>query len=277
MEHLSTELQRWQACVRRSRNERTESETEVWRRLAPWYDDWARHNDYVSRALARIAAQVDANSRILEVGPGTGGFTLRLARLFKEVVAVEPSPDMRTVLERHLADAGIANVQLVAGRIEEALPDLAGPFELALASHSLYDVEPVDQVISGLMRVARHVAILMGTGDRPGWYDALYARFRGKTRIPAGGFREFYSVLMEMGVLADVEILSTRCNYVYDGEDAMLDWWQGELGLDASRRDELRAELTPRAERRGDRIGIYGISRSALMWIDRDRNRFSPG
>jgi len=270
-----TALERWQTQVRASRANRNESEEHLWQRLAQWYDDWARHNDYVARVLPRLLAYVDAESRVLEIGPGSGAFTLPLARAVHHIVAFEPSAAMRRVLESKLADAAIVNVRVIPQPIEEGLAELDGEFDVAFASHSLYNIEPMDQVVSALVRLARHVVILMGTGDEVEWQQALYLQFRGAPRVLPASFREFYPLLMEMGIYADVEILPTSFNYVYDSEDALLDDWQPRLQVEASRRDELRAALARYVERRGDALGIYSINRSALMWIERERNVFT--
>ncbi|MEW5719030.1 MAG: class I SAM-dependent methyltransferase [Chloroflexota bacterium] len=269
-----TALERWQAQVRVCRDDRRESEEQTWQRLASWYDDWARHNDYTARVSPRLLACVSDTSRVLEIGPGSGAFTVPLARAVKQIVALEPSANMRRVLADKLDEAWLTNVQIVAHTVEEGLAKLDGEFDLAFASHSLYNVEPIDQVMRDLLRVARRVVILMGTGDTQAWQHDLSMRFWGKPRVPPGSFREFYPLLMEMGIYADVEILPTSSNYVYESEDALLAWWQRQLRLADTRRDELRAALACIVERRGDHIGIYGVNRSALMWIERARSEF---
>jgi hypothetical protein len=182
---------------------------------------------------------------------------------------------MRRVLESKLTNAAIVNVRVIPQPVEEGLAELDGAFDLAFASHSLYNIEPIDRVVSRLVRLARRVVILMGTGDEVEWQRALYLQFRGAPRVLPASFREFYPLLMEMGIYADVEILPTSFNYVYDSEDALLDDWQPRLQVEASRRDELRAALARYVERRGDALGIYSINRSALMWIERERNVFT--
>jgi len=269
-----TALEKWQAQVRACRNDRPEGEEHVWQRLAQWYDDWARYNDYVALVLPRLLARVNHESRVLEIGPGSGAFTLPLARTVKQLVVVEPSSNMRYVLEHKLGELGITNVCLVPRTVEEGLAELDGEFDLAFASHSLYNVEPIDQVTHDLSHLSRLVAILMGTGDTQSWQRDLYVQFWGKPRVPSASFREFYPMLMEMGVYADVEILPTSSNYVYESEDALLAWWQRQLGLDDTRRNELRAALARIAEHRDDHVGIYSVNRSALMWIERERSLF---
>ena len=60
-----------------------------------------------------IARYVDGARRVLEVGPGTGFYTLLLARSFPEVVAVEESAAMATILREKLAGGGADNVSLL--------------------------------------------------------------------------------------------------------------------------------------------------------------------
>lgn len=80
-------------------------------------------------------------------------------------------------------EAAITNVRLVPRRVEEALEGIDGAFDLALASHSLYNVAPIDAVLRGLARLAHHVVILIGTGEQQGWYQDLHRRFKGKERV----------------------------------------------------------------------------------------------
>ncbi len=269
-------LQAWQERLALCREERSEGEGAVWQRLAAWYNRWVESNDYVSLVLPRLQRRLPPNARVLEVGPGTGAFTLPLARLAGEVVAVEPSANMLAALGRNLDQAGLHNVRLVPQPIEEALGALQGPFDLALAANSLYNVEPIDDVVRSLVGLARHTCILIGTGEKREWYQALQRRFRGRERLPAGHFGLLYPVLLEMGLYADVEILYTTCNYVYDSEEALVEWWAGHLGLGTERRVELRTSLLPLAERRDGQVGIYSRHRLALVSIEAERNLFAP-
>lgn len=268
--------QEWQEWIRNCRQERAETEEQVWQRLADWYINWARHNDYVEIVLPRLLKVVGPAARVLEVGPGSGAFTLPLAAAVREVVAVEPSPAMRNVLNRRLAEAGAVNVQVIPQSIETGLAVIEGCFDLILAAHSLYQVDPIEVVLRGLIDLAPHIAILMGTGEQPPWYRDLYRRFKGKEPCPYAHFRHFYPVLLAMDIYADVELLWTSFNYVYDDEEAMVDWWLDHFHLAETDRAGMQAALGRMAERRGEQIGIYDRRRTALIWIDRDRNVLRP-
>lgn len=107
--------------------------------------------------------------------------TLQLAPAVQEIVAVEPAPRMQDVLTCNLAEAGITNVRLVPRRVEEALEEMEGVFDLALASHSLYNVAPIEAVLRGLVCLARHVVILIGTGEQRAWYQDLHRVSRARS------------------------------------------------------------------------------------------------
>lgn len=265
----------WCEQVAACRREREEEDHQVWQRLGGWYDAWVRHNDYVDQVLPRLLRHLSSTARVLEIGPGSGGFTLPLASAVEQIIAVEPSAKMRNVLTRNLAEAAITNVHLVPRPVEEVLEEIDGSFDLALASHSLYNVAPIDAVLRGLVRLARHVVILIGTGEQRGWYQDLHRGFKGKERVAWPHFEYLYPVLLAMGIYADVEIIWTSANYVYDSQQAMVDWWMGHFHLDETYRAALSAELLQLARRQGNQIGIYERRRAALIWIDRERNLFS--
>jgi 23S rRNA (uracil1939-C5)-methyltransferase len=76
--------------------------------------------DALSRAVAKAAG---TGRRAYDLFCGAGFFTLRLARRFDAVVAVEINPVAAGDLEANLRDAGIDNVRVLACSIEAALDD----------------------------------------------------------------------------------------------------------------------------------------------------------
>lgn len=268
----NTALRAWQEQVIACREGRGETEEESWQRTARWYQDWVSNNDYVELTMPRLLPLVDEGSRVLEIGPGTGAFTIPLAGAVQEVVAVEPSGNMREILKHNLLQADIENVRVIPDPIEEAVETLDGSFDLAFASYSLYNVETIDQVIQELVRLARHVMVLIGSGERREWQRDLHCQFRGRDLVSAPQLQYFYPLLLEMGIYADVQVFTTSHNSVYDSEEALIDWWQRYFHLDDSQRDSLRSALLPLTEQRGSQIGIYDQSQVALVWIEPGRS-----
>lgn len=69
-------------------------------------------------------AQLGPEDVVLEVGPGTGGLTLRLAKKAKKVIAIEKDERMVEILKTTLA--GINNIEVIQGdalRVQLKLPE----------------------------------------------------------------------------------------------------------------------------------------------------------
>ena len=270
----SNALQHWQQAVSACQQQRSQPDQEMWDSLSTWYDRWVENNDYVSLVLPRLRRFINPITRLLEIGPGSGGFTLPLAPAVAEIVAVEPSPQMRQLLAAKLHRAGLNNVHLVPARIEEGLEQAAqrAPYDLALASYSLYNVGPIDTVIHGLLEQTRHVVILLGTGLHKSWSVALHRQLAGEEPHSPPQLLHLYPVLLEMGITPDVEIIWRSINYVYNDKDELVRHWLRHFHLANDRRDELWSALEPFTERRGRHIGLYHHAPMALVWIDRERH-----
>lgn len=105
-----------------------------------------------------IARYGDAGGRALEVGPGTGFYTLALARAFREVVAVEDSAQMVEILRGKLDAAGAANVRVEHGDFRRL--GLEGEFDVAVAIGVLdYIAEPAD-FVAKMCTAARRAVIV---------------------------------------------------------------------------------------------------------------------
>jgi SAM-dependent methyltransferase len=270
---MTTALEAWKQRIIACRRQRSQTDSKQWDRTAGWYDSWVQENDYVDRVFPYLQEALPADARVLEIGSGTGAFTLPLARAAREVLAIEPSQVMREHLDVNLQAAGLSNVNLLSGRIEESLPDIRsrGPFQLIFASFSLYNITDIDLVISNLLPLTRHLMILLGTGAPSIWSQDLYRQFSGEERVIPPQLDLLYPVLLEMGLYADVRILNGSQNYLYANEQALVDWWMERLKLPPSRRRELQDALRPLILKRDDQVGIFRERKMALVDIDREK------
>jgi peptidoglycan/xylan/chitin deacetylase (PgdA/CDA1 family)/ubiquinone/menaquinone biosynthesis C-methylase UbiE len=84
---------------------------------------------------ARVPELFSGAGRVLEIGAGTGIFTLDIARHCREVVALDVSAGMLEILERKAREAGLANIRTVTGNAETEIPE--GTYSVACAFSSL--------------------------------------------------------------------------------------------------------------------------------------------
>jgi len=268
-----TALEVWKQRIIACRRQRSQTDSEQWDRTASWYGSWVQENDYVDRVFPYLQEALPADARVLEIGSGTGAFTLPLARAAGEVLAIEPSRPMREHLDDNLQAAGLSNVNLLPERIEESLPDVQdqGPFQLIFSSFSLYNIPDIDLVIGNLLPLTRHLMILLGTGAPSIWSQDLYRQFSGEERVIPPQLDLLYPVLLEMGLYADVRILNASQNYLYASEQALIDWWMERLKLPPSRRRELQDALRSLILKRDGQVGIFQERKMALVDIDREK------
>lgn len=80
----------------------------------PKRDDWQKP-DEVLRAL-----ELTPTATVLEVGAGTGYFTLRLGKALERgtVIALDQSPEMATYLKRRVEASGLANINIREGELK---------------------------------------------------------------------------------------------------------------------------------------------------------------
>jgi peptidoglycan/xylan/chitin deacetylase (PgdA/CDA1 family)/SAM-dependent methyltransferase len=123
---------------------------------------------------ARLPALFSGEDRVLEIGAGTGIFTLAIARRCREVVALDISSDMLRVLERKAREAGIANIRTVTGNAETADP--GGTFSAACAFSSL-------EYLSDLPAFFRRLATRIEPGGTLYFITARRSFFRFFTQI----------------------------------------------------------------------------------------------
>jgi SAM-dependent methyltransferase len=83
-----------------------------------------------------ILSMADSQDTVIDVGPGSGRWTIPLARKVKKVTAVEPTPEMAEILVENLQSAALKNVTVVSQTWEKA--DLPG-HNICLCAHAMYN------------------------------------------------------------------------------------------------------------------------------------------
>jgi SAM-dependent methyltransferase len=135
--------------------------------------------------LARVG-ELDAGSRVLEIGAGTGQATIALAERGYRLTALEPGSAMAAILERKLRPFRLADVQV---ETFEAWPLPSEPFDAIVAATSFHWPDPDRRLskaadalhLGGILAVisTHHVA----GGDRSFFEDvqSCYERFDPST------------------------------------------------------------------------------------------------
>jgi SAM-dependent methyltransferase len=145
-----------------------------------------------------LAALIRPEDDVIDVGAGGGRIAIPLSRRCRQLVAVEPSPAMRAVLEDEIARHGVRNIRVLPARWEDAE---VAPAALVFAAHVTYGIQAIEPFLRKLDATARRCAALVAVTDPPQTPLAPFWRWvHGEERLRLPCRDELVVVLRELGV-----------------------------------------------------------------------------
>jgi SAM-dependent methyltransferase len=211
-----------------------------------------------------VLAQLTPDSTLLDIGAGTGSWTLPVARVARRVTAAEPSPSMLGVLRENVAADGLNNVGFVQGRWEEIEVE---PHDFALCSHAMYTSPDLIGFVRKMERSARRRCYLvMRVPAHDGVLAELSRAIRGHPH-DSPNFVVAHNALLAAGIYPNVLMeprLRAWTNATLEEAFARA---KRHLRLADDTYDALiRETLTRRLVRQGDGYRWPDGMRSALVW-----------
>lgn len=100
----------WNTYLPDSRKFNDKIESDFWIRLAPLYTEKYNLNADTDKIAAKLHELLGDNHSILEIGCGSGNFTMLMAEYSRKVHGVDFSPAMLEELHKRAEAAGIGNV-----------------------------------------------------------------------------------------------------------------------------------------------------------------------
>jgi SAM-dependent methyltransferase len=250
-------LAAWAARVRANREQveqfREASPTDFYAPIAGMFRADPQRQD--EPALQALRALVRPDDTVLDIGAGGGRYALPLALQTREVIAVDPSEGMLRVLREGMAEHGIANVRVVAGRWP---PGEAPSADVALISHLGYDVEDIGPFLDAMEAAARRqcIAVLLAQPP-PSEADRLWPAIHGVERAALPSLPEFITLLLARGKLPEVRLVD-RAPQSYDQPEQALAWLRGQLWTapNGPKDQQLQALMCERLQQNQGRFAL---------------------
>jgi SAM-dependent methyltransferase len=248
---METAVERWHALLQARAQQMDAAYARLGRTSADFWDRRARGfhrttRDTVARDpfFARLRREVTPQTTVLDVGAGTGRFTLALAPLVEHVTAVEPNAAMLDYLRQDMSEQGLNNISIVQTTWEDTPGNLSA--DIVICSHVLYPIKDIVPFLAKLQAAAQRACYLY---LRANHIDALTAHlwrhFHGDERCLPPGYIHALDVLFEMGIYADVEIVKLPVSMRFPSLDVAVDELLEQLILpgDERTRTQLRKLL----------------------------------
>ncbi|MBD3187209.1 methyltransferase domain-containing protein [Candidatus Bathyarchaeota archaeon] len=197
---------------------------DFWNDKAEWFDE-ATLGDTKEPAILLEHVKIGPGMTVLDIGAGTGRFTIPLARIAKSVTAVEPSPKMNSRMKVHLDDQDISNVTIIAKKWQDVIlgKDI-GQHDVVIAPYSLA-VEKMGDALEKINSATRHHACVMTWFKRTFWdYDHLWPILHGgEPFIPGPNYLYMVHILHDMGIYANVRVFFREKDKVFSSEDEIIE------------------------------------------------------
>jgi 2-polyprenyl-3-methyl-5-hydroxy-6-metoxy-1,4-benzoquinol methylase len=221
-------LERWQVLIDARKQQMDaayaqlgRTSADFWDRRAPTYYRAAKDTIAQDALLLRLRNEVTAQTTLLDVGAGTGRFTLALAPQAKHIVAIEPNASMLSYLRQDAQAQGLANISYIPSTWQEAPADLRAG--VVLCNHVVYSIREIDTFLLKLRAATQHVCYIYMWATHPDGLNAhLWPHFHGEQRHLLPPYIDALNVLYEMGIYADVEVVRLAVSLRYASlEDAV--------------------------------------------------------
>lgn len=251
MHIMQTALERWQELHDVRARQMDAAYARLGRTSADFWDRRARHyhratSDTISTdpLYQHLQHVVTPQTTVLDVGAGTGRFSLALAPQAKHVTAVEPSASMLSFLQQDVEAKGLSNVSYVPMTWQAAPDDLSA--DIVICSHVLYPIRDVEAFLRKLS-VATHQTcyIYMRATHLDAITSPIWEHFHGEKRCLSPEYIHALDVLYEMGIYADVTVVHLAQSLRYMSLDNAVEELGEQLILpsDPQTRSELRTLL----------------------------------
>jgi SAM-dependent methyltransferase len=166
----------------------------------------------------RLCEIVTPQTSVLDVGAGTGRFSLALAPQSEHVTAVEPSAAMLDFLRQDAAERGLSNISYMQTTWQEAPDDLQA--DIVICSHVLYPIRDIVPFLAKLQKAtSQGCYIYLRATHIDAATAPLWRHFHGDERRMPPGYIHALDVLYEMGIYANVEIVTLPPSLRYPSLD----------------------------------------------------------
>ncbi len=272
---MSTAVERWQALIDARAKQMDAAYARLGRTSADFWDRRARgfhrttQDTIASDPLfLRLRQEVTPQMSVLDVGAGTGRFTLALAPQARHIIAVEPNATMFNYLRRDAGERGLTNISFVQTTWQDAPDDLQA--DVVICSHVLYPIRDIVPFLAKLQAATHHACyIYLRITQMDSLTASIWQHFHGDERCFPPGCIHALDVLYEMGIYANVETVTLPPSLRYPSLDVAVDELMEQLILpdDPHTRSELRA-LTEDwlVERGGVLVPPVDKIVSAVIW-----------
>jgi SAM-dependent methyltransferase len=198
-------LELWRELVTRKLHPTTEKLVERYKAHGQ------KQKERPDRLLDFVLKEVDANDTAIDIGAGTGRWTIPLAKTIKRVTAIEPTSGMAEMLKENLDNGRLMNVEILEQSWEDATPLM---HDIVVCAHGMYASENLAAFVRKMEKCSRkrcYLAMRLPPAD--GILSELSLKIYG-SRHDSPDAVIAYNALYTMGIHVNVLAENSIVNWV---------------------------------------------------------------
>jgi SAM-dependent methyltransferase len=248
---------------------------EYWNEKAEWFDKNTK-GDFSEANIILNRISVTPDMTLLDIGAGTGRFTIPFAKILKKVTAIEPSGGMIQMLKKNLRKHSIDNVEIIKKKWEDIdLEEDIEKHDVVISPYSLSSTDVGKNLLKMDSASTNHVFFLTWF-KRTFWnYEYLWPKVYGEQFIPAPDYIYIANMLHDEQIYANIEIFRREKDKIFDSMEEILDDLKQNLHVEHDNKDEMLIEHVKSVTRKENgKILHHGVSRRAMIyWNKMNSNR----
>lgn len=192
-----------------------------WASRAKRFAAASRRQSQPDRFMELLLPQLRPDDTVIDLGAGSGRYLPILAPACAQLIAIEPSPAMRTELERTVADAGLSNVTILSDFWPLNNSIVA---DVIISAHVAYGIREIGPFFTAMNAAARRSCYLyLGLRPPSATLAPFWERVHGEPRLPLPGALEALNCLHQLGIYASLELVPVSGSFRFSSLDEALD------------------------------------------------------
>lgn len=205
--------------------------------------------------FAHLRRSCGRTSTVLDVGAGTGRFCLALAPRVEQVIAVDGSKAMLSVLARSSRAQGISNIRRVESRWEDVDHQELPRADVVVSSYVLPLIAEAEPFLAKMDAACRGRAfVYLSAWSTEALTEPFWRHFHGTLKKAGPTYLDLVAILADLGFKPEVAIVETRTRARFATVAAAAKSYREAMVLPDTPeiRAELRHLLTPWLVKEGD-------------------------
>ncbi|WOB47042.1 class I SAM-dependent methyltransferase [Veillonella atypica] len=203
-------------------------ESKFWQNIANRYTKDFNINSHTTLVADKIKSLISPAHSMLEIGAGSGNFTIKLAEHCKSIYCVDFSLDMICAMHTNLEKHNIHNVFPTWGKFENITS--TKQFDYVLSVNSLYRIQDISAALSKINDLSKVGFIIVRTIQRSPFFK-LYEQLN-LDYYCCQDYKLLPLELWNLGINANVEYVEYTKKIVYTNLDEIINQILLEIGAE---------------------------------------------